>query len=283
MSHKILLLGPSGGRRYEISENIIRNPSRKHAVSFMPSKEPGGPNFNVCIFAAIGAAQRGLFDRAAMIHDDVGILEGETDDVRCLDVLSEEMDRTGANFISTMIAVKEFTGRLSCGIGDPADQNQPWRRWCQSDQPHLPPTFSAHDVGYGDKYLCHNMGLCMWDLTAPAWHLRDKDGRFKIEFNFKERIYGDGAGKTHVYHVSEDFHYSRLMWQYGATSVITQKLVIRHVHDFIPFDSHGRGCTGVGAWTKGDEELAHKWRATDPLKKQDRNGSGSSKILVGKA
>ena len=277
--YRILLGVPSSGTVSWTSAHAAFLSSRKHKVSILPSCL-SGPNYNACLVAALNAADDGFCDRHAQIHADLHVVEkqeicrdchGEKCDQcdhagiqvyeRWLDVLSDEMDKYGADFISVPMAIKDaFSGATSCGVGNPNNRWNPWRRFCPNEFEKFPETFCAADIGYADKFLLHNHALCLFNMESPLWREMDASGCLKAMFNFEERIYRDGAGKWQRVQDSEDWNFSRRLWELGAKTYITSKIRTLH-HGSMSFENVG----DWGVWRRGDENTSSQWRDTAPL------------------
>jgi len=276
---RILLGVPSSGSVSWSSATAAFLSSRKHQVMVMPSCQ-SGPNYNSCLVAALNECEKGHFDLHAQIHADIAVVDKRVDCKECrgegcdvcfhtaqqldeawLDVLVDEMLAHDAASISTPMAIKD--GRLvtSCGIGNPANRWNPWRRFTTKELATvLPKTFAADDIGYGDKYLLHNHALCVFDMRKKLWWETDETGCVRAIFNFEQRVFRDVDGVWKVIQDSEDWSFSRRLWELGAKTVITSKVKTLH-HGSISFENDCQ----VGAWQNGDEDTASQWRASDPL------------------
>lgn len=248
--------------------------SLHHKYDRIPSNN-SGPNFNACLTHALNSCQDGHYTHFAMIHTDIQVVEKRTTCLDChgekcdqcahtgeriyqrwLDVLIEEMDNVGADFISVPMAIKDHRGLTSSGIGNPANRWNPWRRFCTNEFAQWPQTFSAEMIGYGDKYLNHNHALCLWDMRKPLWWETDDTGSIKAMFNFAEDIRLDVAsGKWVRWQDSEDWAFSRRLWEIKAKTFITSRIKTAH-HGSISFENDG----DWGVWQNGDEDTASQWR-----------------------
>ncbi|OAI39605.1 hypothetical protein AYO40_01185 [Planctomycetaceae bacterium SCGC AG-212-D15] len=227
-----------------------------HKYHRLPSCQ-SGPNFNQLWTAGLNAGHRKMFTHLAMVHADIKVYE-EDEHNRWADILLAEMDKFDADFISVPVAIKDPRGLTSCGIGDPGTRWNPWRRFCTNELSQMPETFDKDMIGYGDKYLLHNHALCMWDLRKPIWYETTAEGRAKALFNFSEEIWWDGTSWNRRQD-SEDWAFSRNLWEMGAKTVITRKIKVSH-HGQMSFANHG----DWGSLKNGDEDTAANWRDSAP-------------------
>ncbi len=273
--YRILLGVPGNGMLCESSAQASWLASLNHKVDRVPSNN-SGPNFNSCLTMALNACQDGHYTHHAHMHTDIQVVEkkdvcrdchGEKCDncahtgqrvyARSLDILAEEMDKTGCDFISVPMSIKDHRGVTSCGVGNPADRWNPWRRFCTNEFAKMPETFSAEDIGYGDKYLLHSNALCLFDMRKPIWWQTDAEGCIRAIFNFTEQIKQDPVtGKWLRYQDSEDWAFSRRLWELGAKTCITSRIQTLH-HGSLSFENSG----DWGSWKNGDEDTASQWRA----------------------
>lgn len=272
--HRILLGFPSSGSASVTSAKAAWLASLHHKVDYIDSCN-SGPNYNACLVQALNACEVGRYTHHAQIHADIAVddaketcrdcqgascencaYSGQRVYDRWLDVLVEELDKSGADFISVPMAIKDHRGVTSCGIGNPANRWNPWRRFCTNEFAKMPTTFSAADIGYGDKYLIHNHAVCLFDMRKPLWWETDAAGCIKAMFNFEEDIRRGGDGKWVRRQDSEDWAFSRRLWELGAKTVITTRVQTLH-HGAISFENHG----DWGMWKDGDEDTSTQWRA----------------------
>lgn len=271
---RIILGVPSSGMISESSAQASWNGSLHHRVYRIPSCL-SGPNYNNCLIYALNECEQDRYDVHAQIHADLAVVENaeackDCEGKGCLecgfegqrpyrlwmDVLYEEMTRTGADFISTPMAIKNGFLVTSCGIGNPENRWNPWRRFCANEFKQWPDTFTAADVGYPDKYLIHNHALCMFNMKSKLWWETDEGGCIRAMFNFTEDIRRDGAtGRWVRRQDSEDWAFSRRLWELGAKTVITSKIKTLH-HGSMSFEN----ISDDGAWQHGDEGTASQWR-----------------------
>lgn len=277
--YRILLGVPGSGMLCESAAQASWLSSLHHKIDRIPSNN-SGPNFNACFVAALNACQEGHYERYATIHTDLAVVEerktcrdcrgekcencaysGERIYDRWLDVLNEEMDKCGADFISVPMSIKDHRGVTSCGVGNPDNRWNPWRRFCTNEFEQWPQTFCAEDIGYGDKYLLHNNALCLYNMKSPIWWQTDSEGCIKAMFNFTERITKGADGRWVRQQDSEDWAFSRRLWELGAKTFITSRIKTVH-HGGMGYDNNG----DWGMWKNGDEDTASQWRPTPVIK-----------------
>jgi len=195
---RILLGVPSSGNVSWTSATAAILGSRKHQVFAMPSCQ-SGPNYNSCLVAALNECEKGHFDLHAQIHADLAVIDkkvpcpechgeccdacfhrGEVVNEGWLDICVDEMLAHDADFISVAMAIKDTRHATSCGIGNPANRWNPWRRFTTKELATiLPKTFSAEDIGYGAFYsACKPIaGIKTWfhgtTKAAPAIYQAD--------------------------------------------------------------------------------------------------------------
>lgn len=97
----------------------------------------------------------------AMMHADIQPEPG------WLDTLLAELERTGADVVSAVVAIKDCKGLTSTGLRDP--QAGRTRRLTMREVHQLPPTFSRWDTDESNKVLAINTGLwvCRFDGDWP--------------------------------------------------------------------------------------------------------------------
>jgi hypothetical protein len=248
---KIMLGLPHGGTAYVASMLSVFNSTieNKHDVEFATSGQSGG-NFNTLWAQALNAGIEGKITHFAMLHADLEVERG------WLDILVEELEARGDDLISVVLAIKDTRGVTSSGIGDPKDPWTPYRRFTIADLEALPKTFGEMDIleaKPSGRYLLHNNGCWLADLRKPIWYIAQEDGTLPIRFEFLEDLRIEN--KTIVYRKeSEDWFFSRRLFESGCRTCITSKV---HVVHYGPF-----GYTNWGAWgtyQRGDEDTMHKW------------------------
>ncbi len=75
----------------------------------------------------------------------------------------------------------------------------------------------------------HNTACWVADLRKPVFHETNEDGSLKHIFKFPERIVRDAAGKWEHQQESEDWYFSRKLWESGVTNTwITSRVNFLH-------------------------------------------------------
>ena len=116
--------------------------------------------FNELWCDALNSRKEFKWTHFAMIHADVDAQAG------WLDILYNEMQRTSADVISTVLMIKDYKGETSTGLYNREERSiQRFRlSHCQS----LPKTFSIEDVGDRKREaLLVNTGLFLCRFTEP--------------------------------------------------------------------------------------------------------------------
>jgi len=256
VQYKILLGVPCSGTLSYASAQAAFLATTRHEPRLAPS-HASGYHFNSLWCAALNLGMSGAITHFAMIHSDLTVIEDEPG-LLWLDRLAEEMDAHNADFISTAMAIKDDRGLTSCGIGDPDDRWQPWRRFTVRELTEdLPRTFCIADTPSPDKFLLHNNALCLWDMRRPLWYVPDEQGSCRCVFNYVEDVRLVG-GRWVKREESEDWLFSRQLWQMGARTCITSRVTTVH-HGLAGYKNRGTH----GTFQNGDENTAHKWRHAD--------------------
>ncbi len=163
----------------------------------------------------------------AMLHDD--LIPGEW----WVDILLDELDRTDADVVSAVNAIKDHRGLTSTAVGDPDDQFD-YRRITTTELQELPETFSIQHIpetltdGFRTCLLV-NTGCWLCDLRRPFWRETNEDGTLKFTFTQNDRItYDDSASRYVVEFAPEDWQFSRECYRAGAKVVATRKVTTQH-------------------------------------------------------
>jgi hypothetical protein len=200
----------------------------------------------------------------AMLHNDIVPQDF------WLDVLLDELDRTGADLVSTVVPIKDRRGLTSTALDDPSDPWSVYRRLTLKELEIIPLTFSATDCAHlsGGAYrpLLINTG---------CWVCRfDRPWRYHVHFEITNRMvfvrkngdviparrYIEGDKGLFVSQVmSEDWNFSKQLSILGCDVRATRKVKLSHIGD-APYNNQD---LTWGEW-KHDEALSHKWMS-DPL------------------
>ncbi len=250
MRYRILLGVPGSGTLSEGAAQASYLSSLHHDVDRIPSCV-SGPNFNRIWIQ--GLRQAGKYSHLAIVCADITVLEQEPG-YRWLDLALQETDAHNADFLSVATAIKDERCLVSCGIGNPDNRWNCWRRFTTEEiRNKLPTTFTAADVGYPDKFLLHNQHLCVWDLRKPLWFRTGLDGRCRCVFNFTEDIRLVN-GQWELFMESEDWAFSRQLWQMKARTVITSRIETVH-----PGTLHFSNREPCGTYQNGDADTQSQW------------------------
>jgi len=227
-------------------------------IQFARNGSALGQNFNVLWSSALGNPKVTHF---AMLHSDL------IPSAWWLDTLMDEMERTGADVISAVNAIKDTKGLSSTSVGYPDDEWD-YRRITTTELQSLPVTFGIEDVpdsirAGGRDVLLVNTGCWLCDLRRPWWRDTDDSGCLKFHFTQDDRItYDEQQGKYVVEFAPEDWLFSRMCHAAGAKVLATTAVRTSHVGT--------RGFTVDHAWgqLKTDSE-ADNFHRMKPLAKQE--------------
>ena len=171
---------------------------------------------------ALNMAKHGTITHYAQLHSDITPAPG------WIDLLIDELEARGADFISATVALKDEKGLTSCGIGDPANPWQPLRRFTVRELCKMPETFDISETPHHDKYLLHNSGCFVADLRNPAWRTVDTQDCLVCDFGFpiRSRLQDDGLLVSE--RESEDWHFPRGMAAIGVKTLATRRVATIH-------------------------------------------------------
>ncbi len=214
----------------------------------------GQEDFNLLWTDAHNLFNEGKITHFAMLHGDIT----PDPEQRWLDILLEEMDAREATLVSSVAPLKDGRGLTSSGIADLNDPWQPWRRFTLKEiHQTLPETFDHVAAGYPDQPLLHNTGLWVCDLRKPCFQKLNERGELDLYFNFPTRAVRGPDGKFQHQRESEDWLFSRDLWNRGIKDTyITRRVKLVH-HGKMDFSNS----SVWGSFQNGDEHTAAKWRA----------------------
>ena len=210
--HHIFLGMPGPNIRFETAQSCFFCSGKGHKVAVVGADNASWDNMNLLWARALNTAKQDGLTHFAMIHADIAPDLSQD----WLNILIGELEKHGADFISAVVPIKDGRGLTSCGIGDPADPWAPWKRFTMRELYSFPETFTAADIGYGDKFLNHNSGMIVADIRKPVFRNVKPDGELAIWFEFRKRINVDPTGKVKLVGESEDWNFSRRLWEQGA-------------------------------------------------------------------
>jgi hypothetical protein len=171
--------------------------------------------FNFLWCRALNARAEGI-THFAMHHADIEAEPG------WLDVLLDELERTGADVLSAVVPIKDNRGVTSTGHADPATHRI--RRLTMHEVQRLPETFGPGQLWMAGKpasdYLMVNTGLWVCNLTRP-W-------AEEVCFTVQDAITRDGRGRFWPRCVPEDWGFSFWLQQRGLRVLATRKVKVIH-------------------------------------------------------
>lgn len=199
-------------------------------------------NFNKAWVEAVVRAEAGEFTHFAMQHSDVVAEPG------WVDILHDEMRRTGADLISAVVPLKEESGRTSMGV-DVSRSPHFFKQFTMREIANFAPTFSAEDAGYPGCALVVNTGLWLAKLNQP-WNK-------KICFAIPAFIDWDRT-PPFIATEPEDWLMSRQLFQAGAKVMATTKVKLKHMI------APTKGYENQGAWgSMYDCHAAEHWSSVE--------------------
>lgn len=213
----------------------------------------GFDDMNTLWVEALNMARKGQVTHFAMLHSDINPSRG------WIDILISEMTRTGADMISTVVAIKDSRGLTTTGVGDGADRWNAFRRFTMREiHSILPETFSIADTPHPDKYLLHNTGCWVADLRNPKWREAREDGSLKatLSFPIAAQILPDGTIEHR--RESEDWYFSRMIAELGLKTFATRKVSATH-YGMTPYANE----RPWGDYLFGDEATRPNWGVKD--------------------
>ncbi len=241
---------------------------------------------NIFFATAINAQEFDGWDLTHLVslHNDV------IPEVGWIDILMDEMEATGADFLSVVLPIKDLNGLTSTAIDSLDDPFCVERRLTMHEIHTLPETFTAADCGYPERPLLVNTGCWIMDFTKPWRLLTNPDGSLQLNCTSPDRIKRrphdpskvqiPGAplneadvGRWEAQHSPADWLLSRHLHNVGAKVMATRKVRAVHVGD-MPFQN-------MEPWGRMtyDEALKHKFGST-PIntkgKEEYRNGTAET-------
>jgi|GEM_PF-1929246 len=255
MKYRIYLAVPGKNVCWGTVMGVVRSTAKHECLPFNGGFGfSGQEDFNVLWADAMNLYESGEITHFAMLHGDIS-----PDPKICwLDVLLQEMDELNASLVSVASPIKDGRGLTSVGICDLEDQWRPFRRFTVREcLEKLPPTFNNVDAGYPERPLLHNTALWVCDLRRPVFRTVTNTGELDMYFRFPTRAIRGEDGKWMHQRESEDWAFSRDLWNRGVKDTyITTKVRLVH-HGSVDFSTH----SSWGSFQDGDENTADKWRA----------------------
>ena len=224
--YRIMLCIPHGGSMcYGASQALFRS-TETHSVGINP--KPGASlmcnQFNALLCDALNEFEAGNITHMVFLHSDIAPED------YWIDTLVQEMEKHGADFLSVVSPIKDNRGLTSCGIGQAGWAWSPKKRFTMHEIMELPETFSIADTGYPEDVLLHNSGCWIADLRNPLFTRTSPSCGLHAFFTQNDRIVRHN-GKWRPNVESEDWFFSRRLYELGAKSFITRKVKLRHIGD----------------------------------------------------
>lgn len=196
-------------------------PDSEHSVEQLaPCGSLLNKTFNLAWCYALNGHEAGRVDGFAMQHADIQTPAG------WLDLLSDEMERCGADVISVVVPIKDKRGRTSTAIAGPDE----WHRKVLTlrEVHSLPETFTDADVQerFGGRLLL-NTGV--WLCKLGPW-------ANQVHFQCKDRIRRNDKGQWQAEVVPEDWDFSAQCHRLGVKLAATRKVNVIH-HGGCGFDN----------------------------------------------
>jgi hypothetical protein len=173
---------------------------------------PQGSLLTACFNAGWAQAQdlyeAGKIDAFAMMHAD------QVPEPGWLDILADELERTGADMIGVVAAIKDDRGLTSTAVDDTDD---PWllRRLTMHDVMQMPETFGDAEAGGA---ILLNTGL--WICKLGPWC-------FDVWFHIHDIIRKE-KNRRIARVISEDWDFSRQLRARGCQLLGTRKVKLMH-------------------------------------------------------
>lgn len=249
---KIALAMPGRMMHYASAVGLLTATRGLHDIT--PKNSGNGfDDMNTVWVDALNMAQEGEITHFAMLHSDINPSAG------WIDILASEMARLNADLVSTVVAMKDYRGLTSTGVGDANDPWNAYRRFTMREvHGDLPETFSIADTPHPDKYLLHNTGCWLADLRNPAWRTVDENGWLKATLSFPIAAKLMDDGKIEHRRESEDWYFSRMLAGLPLKTYATRKVSATHYGD-TPYVNN----KPWGDYLFGDEATKSNWNSSE--------------------
>jgi hypothetical protein len=245
--YNVLLGFPGTTMCYGAARGLKEATLGAHDV-FDEQRGMGWDDMNQLWCHALNLAKLGKITHYAQLHSDITPAPG------WIDLSVDELEDRHADFISATVSLKSDHGLTSCGVGDPTNPWQPFRRFTVRELHEMPETFDISETPHPDRYLLHNSGCFVADLRNPAWRTV-KDGCLVADFGFpiRSRLQVDGMFVSE--RESEDWHFSRGMAAIGVKTLSTRRVATVH------FGMHGYRNDYPWGTLEHDTATEGKWGA----------------------
>lgn len=208
----------------------------------------GFDDMNTLWVEALNMAHKGQITHFAMLHSDINPSQGWLDTLAC------EMQRLGADLVSTVVPIKDNRGLTTTGVGDAGDPWNAFRRFTMREIFELPETFGTADTPHPDKYLLHNTGCWLADLRNPAWRTADANGFLRATLSFPIAAQVNADGTIEHRRESEDWYFSRMIAGLPLKTFATRKVTATH-YGMTPYANN----RPWGDYLFGDEATRSNW------------------------
>jgi hypothetical protein len=185
-------------------------------------------SFNEGLAYALSLRDIGRATHFAMVHSDILAERG------WLDTLWSEMWINHADVVSTLVPIKNDSGRTSTAIGD---ANDPWKvKRCiyLEEAKALPETFGPESVCKEGEVLLVNTGCWLADLRRPWWdnfafNLHSRIIKDEVTYNLNDGVLEPlNEIGYHVETRSEDWEMSQHLAKAGARVMVTRRVKLKH-------------------------------------------------------
>lgn len=198
-------------------------------------------NFN----ALWGEGISGGYDYFIMLHSDIVPEDGWGQ--KLIDLIETHQ----ADTVSVAMPIKSDKGWTSCGIGDHCNKWSPLFRFTMKQLAKLPGTFTPDDIGWRNYPLVWNTGCWIADVRKPWCFRTNHAGELLARFQVNDRIrFNKETGKLTVQGESEDWYFSRILYDLGCKCMVTREIKARHygLHNWPNWD----------VWGDDQDELASR-------------------------
>jgi hypothetical protein len=186
-------------------------------------------SFNEGLSIALTLREQGKCTHFAMVHSDILAESG------WLDTLWSEMWTHDADLVSTIVPIKNDSGRTSTAIGDADDLWKVKRCLFLNEMHKYPATFGRESVCADDtEVLLVNTGCWLADLRKPWWddfafNLHSRIIREEITYQSVAGVVTPAAEIGYrVETRSEDWEMSHHLHRHNARVMVTQRVKLRH-------------------------------------------------------
>lgn len=168
--------------------------------------------------AAIHYARNGIITHYLNHHADIEIRTHGW-----LDVMIEEMNRTGAAILSVCQPIKANVRVLGTEVSTALPTDDPWRyrKLTWDEIADLPPTFTLPN-------LLVNTGLLLIDVRRQEFWQKNDRGEYKFYFTINDRIIDGPDGVPVAQYQPEDYNFSAICHEAGLPVYATRVIDCLH-------------------------------------------------------